>query len=99
MDECNNKLQEKEGYLLLQLRVQPKASKNKIQRDDHWGYRVYLTAPPIDGEANEALRTFMSKKLGIPKQCVSLVNGEKSRTKTIRIDGMTMPKLITRLSD
>jgi len=99
MDDCNNNLQEKEGYLLLQLRVQPKASKNKILLDDHWGYRVYLTAPPVDGEANEALRSFICKKLGIPRQCVSLVNGEKSRTKTIRIEGISKSLAITRLSD
>lgn len=98
MDMCINKLQEKEGYFLLQLRVQPKASRNEIQRDEQWGYKIFLTAPPIDGEANEALRMFVSKKLGISKNCVSLVHGEKSRSKTIRIEGISKSILIARLS-
>jgi uncharacterized protein (TIGR00251 family) len=75
--------------VLLRVRVQPKASRNALVVEDDGRIRVALTAPPVEGEANEALKAFLAKTLGVPRRAVSLVQGEKSRDKTVRIRGVT----------
>lgn len=85
------------GAVLLSVRVQPKASRNAVVLEADGRVRVALTAPPVDGEANEALREFLAKSLGVPKRAVSLVRGERSREKTVAIAGMTETDLRRRL--
>jgi len=74
---------------LLKLRVSPRGSKNEIT-----GWRgdvlcVKITAPPVEGAANEAVVRFMADALGVRKSRVELVSGEKSREKTLRISGLS----------
>jgi uncharacterized protein (TIGR00251 family) len=78
----------KAGYVLLQVRVQPKASRNAVTVESDGPIRVALTAPPVEGAANKALVAFLAERLGIAKRCVELVKGEKSREKTVRVTGM-----------
>jgi len=51
--------------------------------------RVALTAPPVEGAANDALRRFLAARLGVARGRVTLEAGEKSREKTVRIAGMS----------
>lgn len=81
-------LEDKGNYLLLRVRVQPKASANRLQQDAHWGLRAYLTAPPQDGAANRALIALVAKQVGVSRSQVSLVQGDKSRSKTLRVEGI-----------
>lgn len=83
--------------VVLNLRVQPKASRNAIAVEPDGRVRVALTAPPVDGEANEALRVFIAKTLGIPRRDVTLVRGEKSRDKTLSITGLTKEHVLQKL--
>ena len=80
-------IEEKGGSLYLHVRVQPKASRNAICLEADGRIRVALTAPPIDGAANKGLIAFLAKTLGVPKGSISLVRGEKSREKSLRIQG------------
>ena len=73
--------------MLLHVRVQPKASRNAIILEPDGRIRTALTAPPIEGAANKALVDFVAKTLGVSKSAVSVVKGEKSREKTVRVDG------------
>lgn len=83
----------REGYLLLKVRVQPRASRNAFKQEADGRLRVYLTAPPVEGAANEALCEFVAKRLGIAKSSISVVAGEKSREKTLKIMGATAQEL------
>lgn len=47
-----------------------------------------LTAAPVDGAANEALRKLLAKTLGVPKTAVVIVRGERGRSKLIRVHGL-----------
>jgi len=47
-----------------------------------------VTSPPVGGKANKALCKLIAKRVGVPPSRVSVVRGEKSRDKLIRIDGM-----------
>ena len=80
----------------LTVRVQPKASRNACNVDESGRVRIALTAPPVDGAANEALIEFVADRLDIAKRCVRLVSGEKSRDKTIAIDGLNIESILHR---
>ncbi|WP_455211430.1 DUF167 family protein [Kaarinaea lacus] len=71
--------------LLLHILVQPRAGKDEIvgSHGDEW--KVRITAPPVDGEANQALIKFFSKIFKVPKAQISLESGESSRHKRVRI--------------
>lgn len=47
-----------------------------------------VTAPPVDGKANRALRRLIAKRAGVAPSRVSVVRGEKSRDKLVRVEGI-----------
>ena len=73
----------------IHVHVQPRASKNEITGIYGDSLKVRLTSPPVEGAANSLLVEFMAKKLGLPKSRVELISGEKSRHKTLKIEGLT----------
>jgi len=74
---------------VLSIRIQPRASKNEVVLMDNGGLKIRLTAPPVDGAANEALVRFLADRLRIAKSQVEIVSGHTGREKIIRIIGMT----------
>jgi uncharacterized protein len=72
----------------LSIRIQPRASKNGIVTMEGGGLKIRLTAPPVDGAANEALVKFLADTLSIPKSHVEIVSGHTSREKIVRISGI-----------
>lgn len=88
-----NLIEQKDGYVLVRVRVQPKASREALVREPDGRIRVALTAPPVEGAANKALCAFLAKRLGIAKSLVSLHSGEKSREKTVRIEGISADEI------
>ena len=73
----------------LSIRIQPRASKNEIVAMANGGLKIRLTAPPVDGAANEALVKFLAETLSIPKSHVEIVSGHTSRAKIVRISGIS----------
>ncbi len=71
----------------LSIRIQPRASKNELIRREGGGLKIRLTAPPVDGAANEALIRFLAGALSVPKSQVEIVSGHTSRDKVVRIHG------------
>ncbi len=74
---------------LLAIRIQPRASKNEIVLMENGGLKIRLTAPPVDGAANEALVRFLAERLSIAKSRVEIISGHTGREKVIRINGMS----------
>ena len=72
----------------LDIRVQPRASRNAIEIDGE-RITVRVTAAPESGKANAAVVALLAKRLGVPKRSVQIVRGHKSRKKRIHIDGMS----------
>jgi uncharacterized protein len=58
---------------------------------------VRVTAPPVDGRANEALRRLIARRAGVAPSRVTLVRGEKSRDKTLSIEGVDAATVRERL--
>ncbi|WP_121631174.1 DUF167 domain-containing protein [Tropicibacter alexandrii] len=66
------------------VRVTPKASRNRIEREGD-ALRVYVTTVPENGKANAAVQKLLAKALGLPKSRLDLIRGATSRDKVFRI--------------
>jgi len=73
--------------IIFKVYLQPKSSKNEIVGPYRDGIKVRITAPPIEGKANEALVRFLAKELGTSPSCIEIIKGHHSREKTLRISG------------
>jgi len=79
------------------VKVQPRAKKNAITGEFGDALKVSLTAPPIDGRANEACIEFLAKLLKVPSSSVTIASGQTSRNKMIRVAGLTAEDVRKRL--
>ena len=79
--------------LTFAIRVQPRASRNAIAGEWNGALRIRLTAPPLDGRANDAACRLLADQLNIPLSAVSILSGERSRTKRVRITGVDAQRL------
>lgn len=73
----------------LTVEVRPRAARNQIVEVGDTALRVGVTAPPLDGAANAAVRDLLAATLGCPRSAVAIVRGERSRTKVVRVLGLT----------
>jgi uncharacterized protein (TIGR00251 family) len=83
--------------VLLRLRVQPRASREEIAGVTTDAIRLRLTAPPVDGAANEALIRFLAASLHVPRSAVELVSGRTGRAKLVAVAGVSVKEAAERL--
>lgn len=84
-------------FLRLEIRLTPNASRDEVLgRTDDGRFRVKVQSPPVEGAANRRLVEFLSARLGVSKSRVRIVAGEKSREKTVEIEGNAV-ELIRRM--
>lgn len=83
----------------ISVRLQPRAAREAItgMRSDVLVVRV--TAPPVDGKANLALRRLIARQAGVPMRAVEIAHGETSRDKVVAVDGLDTEELRARLLD
>jgi uncharacterized protein len=83
----------------VRVRLRPRAHRDELigMRDGVLQARV--TAPPVDGKANKALRKLIAKRLGIAASRISVARGEKSREKLIEVQGIDAVSLRDALGD
>jgi len=74
--------------LMLDVLVAPRASRNRILGVHDERLKIQLTAPPVDGKANDALVRFLADVLGIAKAQVEIVGGPANKRKTVRLTGV-----------
>ncbi len=77
--------------------LQPKSSKNESIGPFRDGIKIKVTAPPVEGKANEALIRFLAKELGISMSSIKIVKGRRSREKTVRISEILDEGLMKKL--
>ncbi len=85
-------IEEIKGGVRLHLFVQPKASKNEIIGPFNGAFKIRITAPPLEGRANDAVIEFLSEIFKTAKRNVLLVKGDTHRHKTVDIVGVTLPE-------
>lgn len=74
----------------LTIRLQPRAKRDEIAGERAGAILVRVTAPPVDGRANDALCRLVAKRAGVAPSRVSVVRGQTSRDKVVRVDGMDL---------
>jgi len=72
----------------LRVRVQPRASRDALGGEREGALVVRLSAPPVEGAANEALARFLGRTLGIAPSAVQVVRGATGRQKLVAIAGL-----------
>ena len=81
----------------LSVRVHPGARKNGVTGVHAGALKISLTAPPVDGKANEAVIAFLADALHLPRARVALVAGATSRAKMVRITGKSAAEVAAAL--
>ena len=90
-------LRQEPGGLVLELLVQPRASRTRVAGEHGGRLRIQLAAPPVDGEANAALVEFLAGALGIRRADVAIVRGAAGRRKTVGVAGIAAAAAEARL--
>lgn len=81
------------------IRIHPRARKNAITGVIGDALKLALTAPPVEGRANQAVIEFFAELFEIPRSSVTITSGETSRNKKVRIAGLTRAAIVARLSE
>jgi uncharacterized protein len=72
----------------LAIRVQPRAKRTEVAGERAGAVVIKVSAPPVDGKANEAVCRLIARRLGVPARAVSVVKGQKARDKVVRVEGI-----------
>jgi uncharacterized protein (TIGR00251 family) len=86
-------LQEKDGAVTFRVRVQPRAARDEVAGEMGGAIKLRITAPPVDGKANEAIRRLIARLVGVSFSAVEIVSGQSSRDKVIRVHHVTAARL------
>ena len=81
----------------LDIRVIPRSPRTSVDGMRGAAILVRLAAPPVDGAANDALIAFLSAALDLPRRQITIVSGERSRDKRVRIAGIGTEAAISQL--
>jgi uncharacterized protein (TIGR00251 family) len=81
--------EEKEGCIILTVRVVPRASRDGIQGVLGDALKIRIMAPPVEGKANTYLVKFLSKLWKVPRANIAILSGETGRNKRLRISNPT----------
>ena len=86
------------GGVTFAVKVYPRAKKNAITGEVGDALKIALTAPPVDGKANEACIEFLARLLNVPRSSVTIAAGQTSRNKVIRVAGLSAEEVRRRLA-
>jgi uncharacterized protein len=77
----------------IRVRVQPRARRSELAGERAGALLVRVTAPPVDGKANEAACRLIAKRAGVPRGAVTVVRGASGRDKVVRVEGIELAAL------
>ena len=80
---------ENKDGVTITVRVIPRASRSEVVGELGDALKIKLASPPVEGAANEELVKILAKALAIQKSAVEIIAGHTTRTKTVRIDGVS----------
>ena len=87
--------------IVLNLHIQPRASKSEVCGIQGDALKVRLTSPPVDGAANKLCREFLADLFHVPKSAVEIISGETSRHKRVKItagDTARLQQIVDRIT-
>lgn len=90
---------EKPGGVTFSARIQPRAAKNQISGVHDGALKIRITAPPVEGAANEACIGIVAQVLGVPRSRVAIIGGATSRNKMLHVNGIDAAHLLATLKN
>ena len=91
-------IQESSKGIAFAIKVHPRARKNAITGIVGDALKLALTAPPVEGKANQAVIEFFADLFQIPRSSVTIASGETSRNKVVRVSGISRATVEQRLN-
>lgn len=82
----------------INVRVQPRASRNEVAKWNNGVLIIRVTAPPVEGAANKACIDLVAEALGVRTSQVELVSGQKSRNKVLSVFGLSQDEVDAKLA-
>jgi uncharacterized protein len=93
------RLRESKKGLTFDIQVIPHASRAEIAGVQEGAFKVKVTAPPVEGAANEACIKLLAKELGLKKSQMEIFSGAKSRKKTVMIKDISKKELEIKINN
>ncbi len=93
------KIQDVAGGASFAVRIHPRARRDAITGELGDAIKLDLTAPPVEGRANEACIRFLADLLDLPRLSVTIAAGQNSRNKIIRVSGRSAAEVQARLGN
>lgn len=84
--------------VVVPIRVIPRSSRTQIDEIRDGRLLVRLNQPPVDGMANTALVRLLATELRVPRRAIQIIAGQRTRHKSILIEGLTAETLLDRLA-
>ena len=91
-------LRETPGSVSFAVKVQPRAGRNRIAGVLGDSLKLAVTAPALEGRANQAVIEFLAALFQIPRSSVTIASGETSRNKVVRVSGVSAEFIRARLA-
>ena len=91
------KLRETEGAVTIKIRVQPRAPRTEIVGEHAGALKLRVSAPPVEGKANEECRRYLAKLLKVSATSVEIISGDSSRDKVIRVSNISALRVLEAL--
>ncbi len=91
-------IREENGAVIMNVLLQPRASKNELVGIHGDCLKIKVTSPPVENKANKKLCEYLSGLTGISKKKIEVVKGEKMRTKKVKISDSTLDEVMKKLN-
>jgi uncharacterized protein (TIGR00251 family) len=78
----------KESSVTFKVLLQPRASREGVEGLQGDALKVRVTAPPLEGRANKALKKLLAARLGLSPSRIEIIAGRRSREKLVRVSGI-----------
>ncbi len=91
-------LREDGDGVLIYVHLQPGAGRNATCGTHGGRVKIAVAAPPLEGRANDALTEWVAERLDLPRRQVQLVAGQRSRDKTLRVEGTSAKRVLRGLA-
>ena len=93
------RLRESKKGITFDIQVIPHASRSEIAGVQEGAFKIKVTAPPVEGAANEACIKLLARELGLKKSQMEISSGAKSRKKTVLIKDISKAELETKINN
>ena len=90
-------LKEYEGGVVVEVVLQPRASRNELAGEQGGRLKIKVTSPPVEGMANRKLCEFLADLMGIGKQRVQVIAGQAARIKRVKISDVSLDEVKRKL--